>query len=193
MLDEVKEDLEVATTLTTDMIELAGDRTVEFRTQEDTSDQEVQRKIQQARTRAGALGASSVQQTGNEDEKYRENPGFPRSSQFLYKKRPFPHLDGQNRFYPSFRREWTEAVTKAKFPADFELREIKRCTPKAIQPDIKNLKKVSDVWEFLNLEYGQLLELTSELVDSLTNFQCSKEDGRHQSRGALEDLVLGLR
>ena len=46
MLDEVKQDLEVATTLTTNMIELAGDRTVEFRTQGDTSEQEVQRKIQ---------------------------------------------------------------------------------------------------------------------------------------------------
>ena len=31
------------------------------------------------------------------------------------------------------------------------------------------------MWEFLNQEFGQLLELTSELVNSLTNFQFSKE------------------
>ena len=175
MLDEVKDDLEVAMTRTSDMIELAGGRTVKFRTQGDSSDQVVQRKIQQARTRAGELGASSVQQTGAEDEKHGENPGFPQSSQFLYEKRPFPHFYGQKRNYPSIRREWTETVTKAKFPADIELQEIKRCTPKVIQPDIKNLKKVSDVWEFLNLEYGQLMELTSELVNSLTSFQYFKE------------------
>ena len=53
--------------------------------------------------------------------------------------RPFPHFNGQKRNYPSFRRERTETVTKAKFPADFELQEIKRGSPKAIQPDVKNL------------------------------------------------------
>ena len=62
-------------------------------------------------------------------------------------------------------------MTKAKFPADHELGELKRCTPKVVQPDIKNLKTVSAVWELLNLQYRQLLELTSELIKSLTNFQ----------------------
>ena len=62
-------------------------------------------------------------------------------------------------------------MTKAKFPADHELGELKRCTPKAVHPDIKNLKTLSAVWDFLNLEYGELLELTTELVESLVNFQ----------------------
>ena len=40
------------------------------------------------------------------------------------------------------------------------------------------------MWEFLNLEYGQLLELTSELVDSLTNFQYSKEAMTEDAKSA---------
>ena len=37
------------------------------------------------------------------------------------------------------------------------------------------MRTVIEVWEFLEQDYGQLLELTSELVDSLTNFQFSKD------------------
>ena len=138
LLDEVQGNLDVAMTLTDDLIGLASDRAGDFRTQGNSCDQVVQAKIQQARTQAGDLGVSSAQQTGAEDEKVRD---YPRSSQFLFKKRPFPHFDGQKPNYPSFRREWTETRTKAKFPPDHKLRELKRCTPKAIQPDIKNLKK----------------------------------------------------
>ena len=168
MLDEVQGNLEVAMTLTDDLIGFASDRAGNFRTQGNSRDQVIQAKIQQARTGAGDLGVSSAQQTGAEDQKVRD---YPRSSQFLLKKRPFPHFDGLKRNFPSFRREWTEIVTKAKFPPDHELRELKRCTPKVVQPDIKNLKTVSAVWELLNLQYRQLLELTSELIKSLTNFQ----------------------
>ena len=99
---------------------LAADRTAEFRTSGDASEQEVQRKIQEERTQAGVLGALSPQQTGAEDEKYGGvNPGFPRTSQYLYEKLPFQQLDGQKRNFPSFRREWTETVTK-KYPPEFE-------------------------------------------------------------------------
>ena len=135
----------------------------------------MQRKIQEARNRAAALGASSPQLSGTRDEKFGgQDLGLSQASQYLYEKRPFPQFDGQNRNISSFRRKWTETVTD-RYPPEFELREIRMCTPKVIQPDIKNLKNVSKVWEFLDQEYEKLLELTSELVDSLTNFQFSKE------------------
>ena len=66
-------------------------------------------------------------------------------------------------------------MTKSKFPADHKLQELKRCSPKAVQPDIKNLKTLTAVWDLIGQEYGQLLELTKELVESLVEFQYSKE------------------
>ena len=111
----------------------------------------MQKRVQEERNLATALTALLPQQSGTREEKF-----------------------GGEDFGPSFRREWTETDT-GRYPPEFELWEIRRCTPNAIQPDIKNMRTVVEVWEFLEQEYGQLLELTSELVDSLTNFQFSKE------------------
>ena len=62
-----------------------------------------------------------------------------------------------------------------KYPPNFELRQIRECRPKEIQPDIKNLKLMSEVWKVLHEEYGQVMELTSERIEILTGFQFSKE------------------
>ena len=91
ILEEVKQGLEIAATMINDVIVLAADMSADFRTSGHAREQEVQMKIQEARTRAVTLGAASPQQTGAEDEKYGgENLGFPRSAQYLYKKQPFP-------------------------------------------------------------------------------------------------------
>ena len=106
---------------------------------------EVQRKIQEARNLAAALGASSPHQSGTRDEKFGgKDLGFSRASQYFYEKRPFPQFDGQKRNFPSFRREWTKTVT-GRYPSEFELREIRRCSPSTIQQDIKNLKTMNKV------------------------------------------------
>ena len=47
--------------------------------------------------------------------------------------------------------------------------------PVEVQPDIKNLKLMSDVWKDLDEETGQVMELTSELIEALTSFHISKE------------------
>ena len=44
-----------------------------------------------------------------------------------------------------------------------------------IQPDIKNLRQIAEVWKVLDDEYGQVMELTAELIKDLTSFQFSKQ------------------
>ena len=153
MLEEVKQVLGEAAMMTTD-------RAAEHRASGHARELEVQKRIQEARNLAATLGASSPQQSGTRDEKFGgQDLNFSQASQYLYEKRPFPQFNGKKRNFPSFRREWTETVT-GRYSSEFDLREIRRCTPRAIQPDIKNLKTVNEVWEFLEQEYGQLLELT---------------------------------
>ena len=92
----------------------------------------------------------------------------------MYEKRPYPKCDGKRRNYPCFRREWSETVTN-KVATEFELRLIRDSVPAQIQPAIKNLRLITEVWEVLDEEYGQVMELTAELIKYLTNFQFSKE------------------
>ena len=47
--------------------------------------------------------------------------------------------------------------------------------PAQIQPDIKNLRLITEVWEVLDEKYGQVMELTAELIEDLTSFQFSME------------------
>ena len=149
MLEEVKQGLEEAARMTTtEGVTLVPERAAEIRASVHARKLEVQKRVQEERNLATALTALLPQQSGTREEKF-----------------------GGEDFGPSFRREWTETDT-GRYPPEFELWEIRRCTPNAIQPDIKNMRTVVEVWEFLEQEYGQLLELTSELVDS---FQFSKD------------------
>ena len=92
----------------------------------------------------------------------------------MYENRPYPKFDGKKRNYPSFRRDWSETVTNKVAP-EFVLRLIRDNVPAQIQPDIKNLRKITEVWMVLDDEYGQVMELTAELIKDLTSFQFSKE------------------
>ena len=44
-----------------------------------------------------------------------------------------------------------------------------------LQSDLKNLKKMDEVWEVLEEEFGQVMESIHSLVKSLTNFKYSKD------------------
>ena len=45
--------------------------------------------------------------------------------------------------------------------------------PKDIQPDIKNLKSMEEVWTVLMNEYGRSHELVTECINGLTDFRFS--------------------
>ena len=97
-----------------------------------------------------------------------------RDSSYMYERRKLPSFGGARRDYPSFRREWQGNVT-GKFSAEYELREIKQNTPSEVEPDLKNLKSMKDVWEFLDRKYGRTMELASELISGLHNFKFSSK------------------
>ena len=58
-------------------------------------------------------------------------------------------------------------------PAE-EQRAIRDCVPKDIRPDIEKLESMEEIWEFLDEEYGKPSELSTERIDYLHNFQCSR-------------------
>ena len=61
---------------------------------------------------------------------------------------------------------------------EFQLREIVKAVPKETQPDIKNLKSISEVWDVLSREYGRPDELVTECTSSLVNFQFTAKSDR---------------
>ena len=50
---------------------------------------------------------------------------------------------------------------------------MKSAVPKYIEPDLKNLRTIDEVWMILEREYSDVSELTNELIRSLMNFQVS--------------------
>ena len=109
--------------------------------------------------------------------------GASRDSSYMYSRRPLPSFGGARRDYPSFRREWQSNVT-GKFSAEYELREIKQNTPAEVEPDLKNLKAMKDVWEFLDRKFGRTMELASELINGLHNFKFSTKARTESARFA---------
>ena len=97
-----------------------------------------------------------------------------RDVSYMYERRKLPSFGGARRDYPSFRREWQTNVT-GKFSAEYELREIKQNTPTEVEADLKNLKAMKDVWDFLDRKYGRTMELASELISGLQNFKPSNK------------------
>ena len=106
-----------------------------------------------------------------------------RDSSYMYSRRPLPSFAGARRDYPSFRREWQSNVT-GNFSVEYELREIKQNCPAEVEPDLKNLKAMKGVWEFLDRKYGRTMELASELINGLHNFKFSNKAKSESARFA---------
>ena len=167
-LEDVKQKMVEAEKMTSDAVALDKSNAVTHRAEGQAKNIEVMERIQGAKNLVAELDSSAPQSSGA------ASLGGSRPRQMMYKKRPFPKFDGKRRNYPRFRREWSETVTN-QVASEFDLRLIRDNVPAQIQPDIKNLRKISEVWEVLDEEYGQVMELTAELIEDLTSFQFSKE------------------
>ena len=89
-----------------------------------------------------------------------------------FKKRPFPEFSGNKRDYPSFHKEWMQCIAPT-FQQEFQLREIRRAVPKWVEPDLKNLHDMKEVWRYMDSEFGQVMEICAELVEALITFKFS--------------------
>ena len=76
--------------------------------------------------------------------------------------------------FPSSWKEWKETVTPC-YSEVFRLMKIINEVLSLLQSDLKNLKKMDEVWEVLKEEFGQVMESIHSLVKSLTNFKYSKD------------------
>ena len=93
-------------------------------------------------------------------------PKFERQSQPDF-------TSGKLREFPMFKKDWLELVSDNCDPAH-ELRLIRKCVPESVQHVVTRLSSMTEVWEFLDEEFGKHSELTSERVDYLHAFQYSK-------------------
>ena len=93
---------------------------------------------------------------------------------YMYQRRPMPKFDGQRRNYPAFKREWQTGIT-GRFDPDYEVREMKLNVPAEVEPDIKNLTTMAEMWGVLDARYGKVMELTRELISGLQRFTFSKQ------------------
>ena len=109
--------------------------------------------------------------TNSTSSRGRSDTDFARS---YFQRQPFPKFSGESRDYLAFRKEWRETVTPSH-DETFQLREIRRAVPSKLQPDLKNLRSMNEVWAVLDEEFGQVLDNVSGLVRRLLAFKLSKE------------------
>ena len=101
-----------------------------------------------------------------------------------FQKQPFPRFSGESRDYLSFRKEWKETVAPS-YDEVFQLQEVRRAVPPKIQPNLKNLRTMDEVWTTLDEEFYQIMENVSSLVRGLVAFKHSKE-AKNKSRRFME-------
>ena len=99
----------------------------------------------------------------------------PGGAQNYFKKRELPKFGGELRDYPSFRREWKDSVT-GKFDAGEEVRCIKERLPKDVEPDIKNLNTMAEIWKVLDEKYGNVMDLARVLISGLWDLTLSAKE-----------------
>jgi hypothetical protein len=95
------------------------------------------------------------------------------NNMMLLERMPLPEFTGKRRDYPSFRRDWKDSVHSSISP-ELEVRYIKKKTPAAVEPDLKNLRTMEEVWKVLDSKYGGEMDLARELIYGLQQFKYSR-------------------
>jgi hypothetical protein len=177
-LDRAKEAAAKANTHTMEMVQLDPERAADAVRKQKEFTLGEEKKATELRSIIATMIASLAPSAATEPPAHQ---GGPRN--YMYERRPLPKFGGQRRDFPSFRREWRESVTGC-FTPEYELRELKRCVPAAVEPDVKNLRSVDAVWAVLNSRYGRVMELAKELVGGLQKFTYSKQAKTDSARFA---------
>ena len=100
-----------------------------------------------------------------------------RKARSYFQKQPFLRFSGEMRNYLSFCKEWkktvapnhdmvfqTSSIVLRFFRSGWILGGTTLLISRKIQPDLKNLKTMDEVWEALEEEFGQVMENVSSLV-----------------------------
>ena len=130
---------------------------------------ESKKKVQECRGLIAALLASvnpTVQASAG------ATGGAQHRQDHYFKRWDLPKFDGQRRNYPSFKKEWTDSVS-GKYDPNHEVRQLKINVPSEVEPDLKNVHEMKEIWEVLDKKYGSVMELSKELVMGLQKFRFS--------------------
>ena len=88
--------------------------------------------------------------------------------QHFFKKRELPKFEGELRDFPAFRHDWQDSVA-GKFDQGEEVRCIKERVPREVEPDVKNLHTMDEIWKVLDNKYGNVMDLSRVLIAGLWN------------------------
>ena len=132
-------------------------------------------RVRKARSKMSSTpppcSSSSTNSAPSRSSSERSETTFART---YFQKQPFPRFSGESRDYLCFRKEWRETVAPSHDEV-FQLREIRRAVPAKLQPHLKNLRTMQEVWSTLDEEFGQMLDNVSGLIRRLLAFKYSKE------------------
>ena len=95
-------------------------------------------------------------------------PTVAGGAQHYFKKRELPKFEGELRDFPAFRHDWQDSVA-GKFDQGEEVRCIKERIPREVEPDVKNLRTMAEIWKVLDNKYGNVMDLSRELISGLWN------------------------
>ena len=92
----------------------------------------------------------------------------------IYERRNLLSFDRQNRIFLLFHQEWRETVFGI-FSMELEMKEICNNVPNDRELDLKNFKTMDKFWTLLETKFGQVHELTNDIVNELMQFTISNE------------------
>ena len=88
-------------------------------------------------------------------------------------RQPYPKFDGERRNFPVFKKDWLATVAP-HYDDAHQIRELRRSVPKYLEPEIKNMRSMSEAWEFLVEEFGKPMEAVADIVNELYDFKISR-------------------
>ncbi|WP_416879611.1 hypothetical protein, partial [Litorimonas sp.] len=131
-----------------------------------------QRTARGLKTKLSGLG-DNVSGTSSVGPTLLSPPQHPIGGMAFHTRQPFPKFTGAKRSYPTFRKDWLETVSPY-YPLPQQLRELRKCLPSILEPEVKNMKTVGEIWGFLDEEYGKPMEAVAEIVHELEQHRPSK-------------------
>ena len=96
-----------------------------------------------------------------------------------FNERNFPVFSGKYRDYPEFKRYWSECV-QYECEEPYQRHEILQCVPEVTRPILRNCDNMVDVWEILDEEYGNNIDICPEVIGELTSFKFSTRSPTQQ-------------
>ena len=85
----------------------------------------------------------------------------------------YPKFSGKMADYPTWKEDWNLLV-HAKLSEPTEILKLRESVPEEARVELVTMRTLLEVWQFLDLEYGQVDKLAEEQINFLHTFQVPK-------------------